>query len=287
MDETNQYIATKWDQLNRTVDTFFTNKASPLKNKSNIFVYSSFTKAEGTPLQSQYDFQLKFDLPNTTKKLKIVIEKQQDEISDALSDTSVANDKVISKKSTISRPQKTNYTAGVNYLLSKSKYFVSFIHFGIRIDMPINPSLKIDLQKIIKTKHMNIGLSQKFIEYRQEGFQEISQVSFTKKLSKRIQIDQSNSLVWTDETDVFALRNSFVLSQDLGSERSLSYSVGANAKLSPIFNYESYDTSISYRQLLYDDWFYGTLSLGANFPKTSHFNDEKFVQVRFDLFFKE
>lgn len=266
---------------------FFTNKASPTKNKSNIFVYSSFTKAEGTPLQSQYDFQLKFDLPNTTKKLKIVIEKQQDDISNALSDTSVANDKVISKKSTASLTKETGYTAGVNYLLSKSKYFVSFIRFGIRIDMPINPSVKVDLQKILKTEFMNIGLTQKFIEYRQEGFQEISQLSFIKIFSKTLQIDQTNSLVWTDETDVFALRNSLVLSQDLGDERSLSYSVGANAKLSPSFYYESYDTSINYRQLLYNDWLYGTLSVGASFPKTNHFNDEKFVQFRIDLFFRE
>ncbi|MBC7539554.1 MAG: hypothetical protein H7281_12090 [Bacteriovorax sp.] len=284
----NQFIATKWDQLNRSVDMFFTNQGSlTSENKSSIFAYTSFTKSEGAKLITQYDFQLKFDLPNTTKKLKIVIEKQQDEISDVLSDNAVSNNKTITKDGKNFTKTETHYNAGVNYFLSQSKYFSSFLHFGIRLDLPLNPSLKLNMEKVFKTDYVNIGLLQKFILYRQEGFQEISQLSFNKKLNNIFQVDLINSLVWSDETDIFVLRNNFVLSQDLGNEKSLSYSIGANARFSPTFFYDSYDTSISYRQLLYNTWLYGTLAVGANFPKTDHFKDEKFVQIRIDVFFKK
>jgi hypothetical protein len=292
LDATNQYIATKWDQINRSVDMFFTNqKSKSSENKSSINIYSSFYKKEGQSIKSEYDFKLRFDLPNTTKKLKIVIERQQDEISSALSDTSAPQTAAKGKRKTNVKNTRTNddshYTAGANFLLSQSKYFISFFHFGIRLDMPINPNVKLDLKKDIKLKHFNIGLLQKIILYRQEGLQNISQVSLNKKLSKKLQIEQINSLVWTDETDEFVFRNALVLYQNLGDEKGMSYSIGANAKFSPTFYYDGYDASVSYRQLLYSDWLYGTATLGADFPKSEHFNDEKFVQIRLDLFFRE
>lgn len=288
IDATNEYIATKWDQLNRSVDMFFTNQNTPLsKTKSSILFYSSFYKKEGQSIDSKYAFQFKFDLPNTTKKLKIVIEKQQDEIGNAISDSSVSNNKPITKNGRVLNKDETHYTAGANILLKQSQYFASFVNFGIRIDMPLNPFAKLDLQKLIKTEHMNIILAQKIIMYRQEGLQEISQLTFNKRLNKNVQIDLLNSLVWSDETDALILRNNFVLTQNVGREKGLSYSLGANAKFSPNFHYESYDASISYRQLVYKDWLYGTWTIGADFPKESHFNDEKFVQFRIDLFFKK
>ena len=288
IDASNKYIATKWDQFNRSVDTFFTNKISHAgDNKSSIFAYTSFYSKEGQGIQTEFDFQLKLDLPNTTKKLKIIIEKQQDEISNALNDNSIANNRSSSKEGKNQRKKETHYTAGVNYLLSRSEYFVTFVHFGIRLDMPLNPSLKVDLQKNFETSLINIGLSQKVIIYRQEGLQEVSQLTLNKKVNETIQTDLVNSLVWTDETDLLVLRNNFIVSQDLGNEKGLYYSIGANARFSPKFYYDSYDASISYRQLLHKDWLYGTLTLGADFPKVSNFDDEKFVQFRIDMYFKK
>jgi hypothetical protein len=293
-DTTTQYVAAKWNQINRNVDMFFTNKKTKAsENKSSVFVYASYYKKEGQPAEPDYDFQLKFDLPNTTKKLKIVIERQQDEISNVLSDSSAPETKTLSKKngSKTSRNTRKNadssYTAGANIILKQSKYFISFLRFGIRIDLPLNPSIKLDVRKDYKNKIVNVALAQKILFYRQEGLQNISQFILNKKLSKNFQTDLVNSLVWSDETDIFVLRNNIILYQDLGDEKGLSYSIGANAKFSPTFYYDSYDTSVSYRQLLYSDWLYGTVTLGADFPKEARFNDQKFAQVRFDIFFKE
>jgi hypothetical protein len=285
----NQYIATKWDQLNRRVDTFFTNQESEsYKTKSSIFFYSSFYKKEGQSLDTDYDFQVRFDLPNTTKKLKIVIEKQQDEISNAISDTTVSSNRVITKDGkVVNANEESHYTAGASILLKQSKYFSSFFNFGIRLDMPLNPYAKIELRKDINAHFLTIGLSQKVIVYRQQGLENISQLVLTKKLNSTFQTDLINSLVWTDESDTLVFRNNFVLTQTIGEEKALAYSLGANAKFSPTFYYESYDASISYKQLLYMDWLYGTWTLGADFPKASHYNDEKFVQFRIDIFFRE
>lgn len=275
---TNQYIATRWESLNRTVDLYFTNQSSEL-NESSIFVYTSAYKREGQKPEVDFDFQLKFDLPNTTEKLKIVIERQQDDISNALTDTSAPETK--------GRKDRNDYAASANYFLKKSKSFISSLRFGVKLNLPMNPYVKLEAQKTFKSKLVNLGLSQKIIYYRQEGLQNISQFNLSRKLSKYFQLDQVNSLVWTDQTDEIIIRNSLALYQNLGDEKSLSYSLGANAKTSKTYHYYNYDASISYRQLLYANWLYGTFTTGADFPKEVDFEDKKFIQIRFDIFFKE
>ena len=81
-------------------------------------------------------------------------------------------------------------------------------------------------------------------------------------------------------------RNNFVLYHSLGTEKGLTYSVGANTRFHP-YRYDSFDTSLSYRQLMYKDWLFGTWTIGADFPKDNHYKDEKFFQFKLDLFFKE
>ncbi len=287
VDATNAYIATKWDQINRSVDMFFTNEpAKTDDSKSSILLYVSSYKKEGQKHENDIDFQFKISLPNTSKKLKIIIEKQQDEITNALTDPSVSNNRSISKDGRLSDKQQSNYTAGASFLLRQTQDFLSSISFGIRIDIPLNPYAKVDLQKTYPTKWVNFTLSQKLILYRQEGFEEVSQLSLTRKWNKTFQTDFNHALVWSHETGKFALRHSLVLTQTINARKGFAYSVGANAKFSPTYYYNSYDASISYRQLLHKDWLFGTWTAGADFMKENRFNDEKFVQVRADIFFK-
>lgn len=298
LDTANRYIARRWRLLNRNVDRYFSNKSYKIdENKSSLFAYASFYKKEGQKIEQDYDFQLKFDLPSTTKRLKLVIEREQDEIRNALTDENLTAGKVRSSKGrgkgskTVSKVTtgsntKSSYTAGFDYFVKQTKSFSSILKFGIRLDMPVNPSVKLNLNKDLDLKFATLGLQQNFIVYRQEGFQEISQAVLSRKWTERFQTDFFNALVWTDESDQFALRNNILFFLNVGEEKMVTLSAGANARLSPNFRYESYDTSISYRQLLYNEWLYGAFTYGKDFPRANHFKDENFVQFRTEIFFK-
>ena len=287
INETNHLVAQKWGQFNRSVDLFFTNEDNrDLDNRSSIVFFTSFYKKEGQPLEKEYNFKLRIDLPNTAKNLKIVIEKQPDEYNDTLTDNSVSNKKVSKDGKVKKVKNENNYSASTNLFLKRSKYFVSFVHFGIRLDMPLNPYAKIEFVKDIKTKHVNVNMSQRVFYYRQKGLQEISQIVLNKSFNKKVQLDFINSLVWSEETDHLIFRNNFVLYHSLGHEKGLTYSIGANMRFHPI-RYDSFDTSLSYRQIMYKDWLFATWTVGADFPKDLNYKDEKFVQFKIDLFFKE
>ena len=282
IDAGNYYIAHSWREFNRDVDMFFSNQHYKIAdNKSSIRAFSTFYKKEGEKFQSQYEFQLKIDLPRTAKKLQITVEKEQDEVTRAITDDTLSN------KNNPARVSENGYTAGMRAVLSQNKYFSSFFHFGIRLDLPLNPFVKVDLQKAMELTYFNIGLSQKIFLYRQEGLQEISQATLNKLWNETISSDFIHSLIWTDQTNTFVLRNNFILYQKLDQDKLLSYSIGANAKFIPTWYYDSYDTSVNYRLLLYHKWLYATFTVGADFIKDHKFKREDFAQVRLEVFFND
>lgn len=286
IDNSNQLIARKWGQLNRSVDMFFSNQsATNRQSNSHIKAYSNFYKKEGQLIASEYNFEIRIDLPNTAKRLKIVIEKQQNDIADALSDYSLRNKSSLKSSKVKNSQVEKSYTAGAIFL-NQYQYFASLVKLGIRLDMPLNPFAKLELSKNINTKYMAIEFMQKFLYYRQAGLQEISQIIFNKNFNENFQLDFINSIVWSEETDYFNVRNSFILYHNLGDTKGLSYSIGANSRLNP-YRYESFDTSVSYRQALYKDWLYATWSIGADFPKINNYKNEKIIQFKIDIYFKE
>lgn len=214
------------------------------------------------------------------------MERQQDEISNALSDSAVANSRSLSKNGRITEKRTSSYTAGASFLLDQSKNVLSSLSFGIKLDMPLNPFTKFDIQKVYPLSWIDLTLSQKLILYRQEGFEEISQFSLRRKWNQTFQTTLANSLVWTNETGKFALRHALELTQALNSKKGFTYSLGANAKFTPTYYYNKYDTSVSYYQLLHKDWLYATWTVGADFIKENRFRDEKFAQIRVDVFFR-
>lgn len=281
IDETQQFISDQWTDLNYNADIFFSNHGyKRSENKSMIMAYYSIYKKESIKPEYNFDLKIKVHLPSTTKRMKIVIEKERDEILES------TNSDAVNARTGETTPTKSNYVAGLNYILSSSPYYETFLDLGMKILLPLDPFAKFRIQKNVITSYVNISAAQKFIYYRQDGFQEISQLSFSRKFNPTFQTEQANSLSWEDKTDTFILRNSLTLNQNITDKKTMSYSIGANARLSPVLHYYSYDCAISYRQLIHSKWLYASLAIGADFPKDHDFQMEKFILGRVEVFFR-
>lgn len=283
MEKANKYIASKWRLLNRDLDTFFSNDPSKVEvdeSRDNIKAYFSIYKKESDKLEKDFDIKLRINLPKTTQKLKLVVEREQDDIANALSDENFPQ----GKYNTVSK--KKNYSAGFDYLLSRTKSFRSNLQFGMRLSMPIDPSVKLDFSKDFNYSLARLTLFQKFIYYRQEGYQQISQMNLARHWTNNFQTDFINSLVWTDEEDRFVLRNNLIFYYHFEDEHNLSLSLGANALFRPNFHYDSYDISLNYRRPFLYSWLFIIPSVGMEFVHEENFKREYFGQLKFEIYFE-
>lgn len=286
MNETQKFISNQWVGLNYNMDAFFTNEYyEKSKNKSLIMAYYGAFKKESQPAEYNFDVRIKVHLPKTTRKMKIVIEKERNEIFESQRGDAGLLQGVGSSDDVTASVGRSNYLAGLTYLLFYSDYFETFVDTGMKVLLPLDPYMRIRFQKNIKGS-INTYLSQRFIIYRQDGFSEISTASFATSLSDTFQLQQSNNLSWSDNEDLFIGRNSISLFQNLDDKRNISYVIGANFKLSPKIFYDNYDFAINFRQLIHETWLFGYFSTGVNYQKGSNWNDNKFIQGRVEIFFR-
>lgn len=278
VDETHRFISTEWVNLNYNVDVYFSNqKYNKKKNRSKISLSSSYFKSESDKQEIAHDIKVRVDFPRVSKKLSIIIERQRDEVLAATSNPA-------SRRRTT---KESNHTIGINYYIPFSKFWSTSLDTGLKIIIPLNPFAKFKIYKLIKTSLLDIYMAQKFILYRQEGLKEITQLTFSRPISKYINLAQTNAITWADDPDQdnFKLRNGLSLTQKLRKMRTISYHVGANANLTPKFSYYSYDAAIAYKRPLYKKWIFGNLSLGTTFDKKDNYEMDNFILLKMEMLF--
>ena len=277
IDETQRFISTSWLGLNYSMDTYFSDeKYKQSENKSKIAAYYEIYKKEGEKLEKYFDIRIKIHLPKLSKKLSVTVQKERDEILEARANQAIKSHAT----------KDTDYTAGVSYLLKDSPYYKSELKTGIRFTLPLDPYAKLRFYKGISTGPLNIHFEQKFIQYRQDDFHEYTKIAFSKRLNKRFAFSQVNVLSWSDRDDQFILRHDLNLNQQIDEKKSLSYTIGTNAVLSPVMHYNKHDASMGYRQILYKNWLLGNFSLGTEFQKENDWAISPFAVLRMEVLFQ-
>lgn len=284
VDETQNVVEESWRGLYYNIDSFFSDKRYKAEeNKSKIMLYWIGYKKEGQPFKNTFDFALKVHLPKTTKRLSITLEKERDEILDATNSYANRAATANSRTGEPAQPSENSYAAAASYILSDNPVYKTSFTTGLKLLLPLDPFAKLTFYNDHRWKYFHVGGEQKFIMYRQDGFSEFTRLTFGIPFSRDLYLSQNNVLAWKDETDAFSLRDDLALGYAIDDKKGISLSVGANAVLSPFTYYTGYDTSISYRHLLFRDWFYGSLTVGAEFPKSQNFKQTNFAQIRFDI----
>lgn len=287
IDETQRFITNQWIGLNYKLDMFFSeHEYDRTKNKSTILAYYSYYKKESIPAKYDYDIKVRVHFPEISQRMRVVLERERDELVQSKENELTGASSVTATGTPERNINQSNFNAGVSYYLPKTDWVKTFFDVGMRIKLPLDPYSKLRFQKSIDTKWVNLFFSQGFLLYRQDGFQEISQFSITRKIGSKYLLELINTLSWADIYDQFYPRNNLILYYYLKEKDTLNLSLGASAKLSPTYYYHSYDTTIGYRKLLHADWFFGNLSVGADYPKSKNFQPESFILGRAEIFFR-
>ena len=276
IDSTQKYISSLLVNLNYNLDTYFSDQTyNKDENKSSILAYYEVFKKESSPMKKLFDIKIKVHFPKLSKRLSITIEKERDEILETRINEATRNQAT----------KQSEYNASVDYKFEGVPFFETQLRTGFRFTLPLDPFAKLKFSKSYPNKIIDIHFEQMFIFYRQDYFQEYTALNFSKRLNENWAISQNNSVSWSDSDDDWYARNSLGLSQRINDRIGINYTIGANASFDPTYYYTSYDASIGYHQLLYKDWFFGNLSVGAEFLRSNNWEMTNFMVVRTEVLF--
>ena len=156
---------------------------------------------------------------------------------------------------------------------------------GMRIDVPLDPFVKLRLKRVFKIFKHEISLIQKFSYYRVDEFSESSDVIWTKEVGGGDKIKFQTNLGWSEKSPTFSGNNTISYLQKLSKRRAISYSVGAFFIIDTSYYYDRYQIASNYRQLVFKDWIFGQAAIGTIFRKEDDFNSSEYVSIAVDMIF--
>lgn len=280
IDKTHLSIASLWDDANNGLDTFFANqKFTEAESKGYVRITLRHIIQEIGEKATLIDFKLKTSFPRTTKKLKFVI---KDDTTDVQTDTRAGFSSASDPTNKTAANTTSKYSAILQYEFLKKKRWKVTTDQGVRLDLPLNPFVKMRARfkadSHIGKYKFTLYFIQNFKYYYQERFSESSELQFYRKINSNMGLYFSNGISWNDDGNTLTLYHGLSLHHTLGRKTVSNYSVGAVGNLKTIeYNTLRFEFNITHQ--LYKKWLYGTLSLGTTLDVLNTFASNNFLYI--------
>lgn len=281
-DHTHKTLSKKVVNFADTIDSFFaTKKAEDRVNKTKLRIYTDTIKYEGQDPTSEGNVKLQLVLPKTQDRLRFVLESEDEEDS-SRTETSSAQ-KETGQGRTTGEKVKDATKAGFRYITDTAG-IKSSVGTGIIIEtISPRPFVRLRFYRDAKLKKWTFKPRQEILWVAANGISTDTDLDFDKQLNSKWLFRFINNIQWNDNDYIINFQNGPSWYQKLTQNIGLSYNAHVFSSNSPMYAVNNYSLSIGYRQLLYKDWFFWTLTPAINFPRDNNFHRTPSAAVRFEV----
>ena len=253
VDRSRRWVVDRIDNFSEDLDVFFVQyffNSEVLEDdiSGNRAVIAFNTRREiGGDVSYKLNGKLKLDLPNTNKRLKLIVSSEDD------SDFSI-------EKQPIQTLENATYTTALRYAINERSQWKTDIDVGFRGGLPLNPYSRVRARRYGHTFSWQNRFTQNFYFNHIEGWGETTELRFDKSLTK------NHLLVFNTEAD-YQLKNKYFditsdisLYHKLDESSVLAYQLGVVGDTDIGAVASSYYTGVKYRRLVYKDWVFASVN---------------------------
>jgi len=265
-----------------TIDNFFgSDRAQIEANKTRLRFYTDTFKGEGSDPITEGNMKFQLVLPKTQNRLRFVVESSEDKDEQASSKGSPGAS--TSTNRTTGEKLRDVTTAGFRYILDVADLKTS-VGTGIKFDeLSPRPFIRFRIFKDHAIEKWLFRPRQELLWVSEEGNSTDTDLNFDKELSKNWLFRIVNNMQWNDQDYIVNFQNGPSWFHKVSEKIGMSYNAHVFTASRPIYSIINYSLSIGYRQLLYKDWFFWTLSPAVNFPRVNNFHRTPSATVRFEV----
>ena len=278
LDTPHKYVSEKLEWLVTGVDKFFANEALYTYSTDSYVQLSGevwFEEMTGNTT-TQGKLRARVDLPRTKKKLKLLIDtdptEKQNPIERSVDQGSVAT------------TQNTDVYASVQRERVRKGWLIR-PSLGMKIRSPLVPFAKLEFTNLFPFKYWQLRLNENMYWYNDSGAGSDSTFDFDLPVGKQNLFRATSFARWTEETNYFALSQTFAFYQTLSPTRKISYQIGAYGQTQPTWYMTEYLAVIRYRQNIHEDWLFFEIQPQVLYQKINNWNDELSVLFKLEMLF--
>ena len=279
IDKTHDVVSEKIINLSSQIDAYFAGKKFEAEtNNSYIKTGYQFSKYGNKPLNQEFLFKAKIELPRMQKKLNFIVEEIQQ-----VDDGSSPSDRV-QAGTQVDRVQ--DLTAALRFEFLKDSNWKIDNDAGIKVKLPLDPyyRFRVSWNKVLLDRWYSY-FSQRFSWYNSSGWESFSDLYFDTPIYPSLLFRFYNSTYWSDERSEMEWTHSLSLYKTYSPKLISQYyfSIQSLSK-NDVTSLQSYSVGVNFRYKIYQEWLFLNINPSLTFAKENSFYREYGALVRLEVF---
>lgn len=278
LNETRDVVSTQVTRFANWLDSFFgDDRVYQESQNSHIKLNLLHIREEGTKPLYDANLQGKLTLPNTQKRLKLIIETdtEEGEVADESQEKTTIKQAVESQEQSI----------GLRYVQKSTQWFRAHTDVGIRFRSGFTTFARFRMRGLYPVGNWAFRAAETVFWYDDTGAGETTRLDIDYRLGDHYLLRASSAATWRDSTRYFDLGQNFFIFHNISKRRAVVYQAGVSGISEPDNHVTSYLLSIRLRQQLHQKWLYFEINPKAVYPETTNFKQVKSITFKLEMLF--
>ncbi|MFA6902034.1 MAG: hypothetical protein WC236_03000 [Gallionellaceae bacterium] len=282
VDPTRDYLSGKLESWAKGLDNFFGDYRNYQESNNSViqFNVTQVTGYQGEP-RYDYDLNVKISLPNTEKKMQLLIETNPEEKSTSYQ--TQINSRLIKP---VTSPAKL--AAALRYEKREAERWHFTTDGGIQLaGLASTPFVRARLSLAMPLDKWRLNVAESVFWFNTIGAGESTLIDFERELTKRHLFRASSNATWLNSTQHFDLSQSFSVYHTYDERTALLYQVSAIGVSRPQRQVSDYIILMTYRYRWHREWVFIEISPQLHFPQEENYKTSKLLSVRLEILFDQ
>jgi len=274
-----KYVSGELEATAKSVDQFFADdNAFDESTKTYLRLGLDSVWRENEGLGFAGGVRLKVDLPNTKKRLRLLIESdaqrgETENLEDKPGDVA----------------QESEYSVALEKEVSGLDLWNVRPSLGIRLHTPVDPFVRVRSYRYFPLSQWVIRVSSGVSWFDSRGFGTNGALEFDRALNDDFLFRYSQLLSWREDEMFRRFSQGLSLFQQIDSRQQIAYQIIARADDEDLEGWRSkrYDILARYRRNLYKKWLFGEIIPQWTYLRESGFNSTPALIFRLEMVFGE
>lgn len=278
VDAPRDYLSEKFVGFVNSVDRFFGDDRNFQESNDSVLQFDiTRVMGYGGERQFVYSGRAKVRLPNTEKKLHLLIETDPDK---NISTDASRNQPV--RPGTKTKPE--SYGAGVRYEKAEEERWHYSTEGGLKFQgLNTTPFVRGRVSYELPFEAWKLKAAETAFWFNSIGLGETTQLDLDRPISEPLLFRASSIATWLKDTENLDLRQDFSLFHKLNNRAAVLYQVSAIGSSRPNTHVTDYVLLLSYRYRVHREWVFFELSPQLHFPKERNFKSSGMLGMRLEM----
>lgn len=284
IDAPRDYVADKFVSFASGVDRFFGNDRNYQESNRSVLQFDVARVFEpGMNNKFVPTYRAKFHLPNTQKRLRLMIESNPDQNLPGAGGQTQGKASLFREVAT-----PDSYGAALRIENREDSHWRFSADGGLKLEgFSLQPFVRSRVGYLQTLGKVQLNLTESVFWFNTIGLGESSQLDADHAFSDRVLFRASSGATWLYDKQSFALRQDFSLYQTMDERTSMLYQLSASGVNRPQAEVSEYVALMLYRHRLHKDWVFLEMSPQLHYPKIDNYRvTEQFI-VRLEMLFSK